>query len=147
MYEDAKREVAYRRTRFADYISSPPKTVQQRCLCPCCGYPTLHTRGGFGFCVLDWWEDDGQDDEDATTVRGGPNHDYSLAEARENFRRHRTMYRPSHEGPFSKTASVEQHALKRDLIDAYEQLAAAPASETLWHEIKRLENALHPGRD
>lgn len=62
--------------------------------CPCCGYPTLSNRGGYDICPLCGWEDDGQDSHNAAMVLGGPNGDYSLAEARENFERHQTQYRP-----------------------------------------------------
>jgi hypothetical protein len=33
-----------------------------------------------------FWEDDGQDDHDADEVRGGPNAELSLTQARKNFR-------------------------------------------------------------
>ncbi|WP_414665189.1 CPCC family cysteine-rich protein [Horticoccus sp. 23ND18S-11] len=56
--------------------------------CPCCGYLTLFGRGGFEICQVCYWEDDGQDDHDADDVRGGPNGDLSLAEARANFKVH-----------------------------------------------------------
>jgi hypothetical protein len=55
--------------------------------CPCCGYVTLPDRGGFALCPVCWWEDDGQDDQDADRVRGGPNNDLSLTQARANFQR------------------------------------------------------------
>ena len=32
-----------------------------------------------------FWEDDGQGDEDADEVRGGPNYEVSLTQARQNF--------------------------------------------------------------
>ena len=54
--------------------------------CPCCGYRTLNERGGFEICPVCFWEDDGQDDHDADDVRGGPNSDLSLSDARRNFR-------------------------------------------------------------
>ncbi len=53
--------------------------------CPCCGYLTLSERGGDDICPVCFWEDDGQDDHDADTVRGGPNDRLSLTEARKNF--------------------------------------------------------------
>jgi hypothetical protein len=53
--------------------------------CPCCRYKTLHERGGFEICPVCFWEDDGQDDDDADEIRGGPNGDLSLTGARENF--------------------------------------------------------------
>jgi hypothetical protein len=55
--------------------------------CPCCGYVTLPRRGGFDICPVCFWEDDGQDDQDANDVRGGPNADLSLSLARENYLR------------------------------------------------------------
>src|SRR5437016_11088378 len=54
--------------------------------CPCCGYRTLDERGGYDICPVCFWEDDGQDDEDADVVRGGPNGKLSLTKARSNFR-------------------------------------------------------------
>src|SRR5262249_42723121 len=54
--------------------------------CPCCGFLTLGSRGDFGFCEVCFWEDDGQDDDDADEVRGGPNGALSLSVARDNFR-------------------------------------------------------------
>ena len=54
--------------------------------CPCCRHKTLEERGGFEVCPVCFWEDDGQDDQDADTVRGGPNGALSLTQARENYR-------------------------------------------------------------
>ncbi|HEY5964819.1 MAG TPA: CPCC family cysteine-rich protein [Xanthobacteraceae bacterium] len=38
-------------------------------------------------CPVCWWEDDGQDEHDLDTMRGGPNGTLTLREARENYRR------------------------------------------------------------
>jgi hypothetical protein len=54
--------------------------------CPCCGCVTLDERGGYDICPVCFWEDDGQDDQDADAVRGGPNGPLSLIEARRNYR-------------------------------------------------------------
>jgi hypothetical protein len=54
--------------------------------CPCCGCRTLRERGAFENCPVCFWEDDGQDDHDAEEIRGGPNYDLSLAQARKNYR-------------------------------------------------------------
>lgn len=51
--------------------------------CPCCGYKTLTVRKVHEIC---FWQDDGQGDEDADTIRDGPNHDLSLTQARNNFK-------------------------------------------------------------
>ncbi|MEQ9319866.1 MAG: CPCC family cysteine-rich protein [Polyangiaceae bacterium] len=42
--------------------------------------------GGFEICPVCFWEDDGQDDHDATVGRGGSNGNLTLAQARENFK-------------------------------------------------------------
>lgn len=54
--------------------------------CPCCGYQTLSERGGYDICPVCFWEDDGQDDQDADMIRGGPNGAISLTQARDNYR-------------------------------------------------------------
>ncbi|WP_374231457.1 MULTISPECIES: CPCC family cysteine-rich protein [unclassified Thiocapsa] len=54
--------------------------------CPCCGYKTLGERGVYEICDVCFWEDDGQDDEDADEVFGGPNGSISLTQGRANFR-------------------------------------------------------------
>ncbi|MGL5487706.1 MAG: CPCC family cysteine-rich protein, partial [Shewanella sp.] len=53
--------------------------------CACCGCKTLSERGGFEICAVCFWEDDGQDDDDADEVLGGPNGDLNLIQARANF--------------------------------------------------------------
>lgn len=53
--------------------------------CPVCGYPTLETRCSFGTCPICWWEDDGQDDNNADEEWGGPNGSYTLNEYRTVF--------------------------------------------------------------
>lgn len=68
---------------------------RERFLCPCCFMPTLDERRSYDICSICEWEDDGQDTDDAEVVRGGPNGDYSLKEARDNFEKYHTMYHPS----------------------------------------------------
>ncbi|MEV7543921.1 CPCC family cysteine-rich protein [Streptomyces sp. NPDC089915] len=53
--------------------------------CPCCFHRTLERRADFEICPECGWEDDGQDDEDAHLVRGGPNGRLSLARARLDY--------------------------------------------------------------
>jgi len=53
----------------------------------------IRRTGGFEICILCNWEDDGQDDPYADEVWGGPNGDYSLTEARKNFKENLIMYR------------------------------------------------------
>jgi hypothetical protein len=53
--------------------------------CPCCHHPTLRERANFEICAECGWEDDGQDDDDAHVVRGGPNGRLTLAQARLDY--------------------------------------------------------------
>jgi hypothetical protein len=39
----------------------------------------------YEICAVCFWEDEGQDDHDAGEIRGGPNRDLSLTQARRNF--------------------------------------------------------------
>lgn len=60
--------------------------------CPCCGLPTITDPGGYDICSVCWWEDDGQNDDTADQIWGGPNGQYSLKAARANFEAHGHMY-------------------------------------------------------
>jgi hypothetical protein len=85
--------------------------------CPICDYPTLSERGGYEICQLCNWEDDGTDELDSYS---GPNGDYTVREARQNFCEHVTMYRPAHHTGFEM--SRRSNHIKRvymALIDAY----------------------------
>ena len=55
--------------------------------CPCCGNRTLSELAAYEICPVCFWENDGQGDDDADVVRGGPNYDLSLTVARANFKR------------------------------------------------------------
>jgi hypothetical protein len=50
--------------------------------CPCCGYRTLAAPAVLELCPVCWWEDDGQEDDDASDVRLTVNGALSLSEAR-----------------------------------------------------------------
>ena len=80
-------ERAGRGAWFDEYVSRldrrPPELPLR---CPCCFCKTLPARGGFDICPVCFWEDDGQDDDDAEVVRGGPNGALSLTQARANYR-------------------------------------------------------------
>jgi hypothetical protein len=89
-----------------------------RATCPCCGYPTIAARAAYEICSLCSWEDDGQDDPDSETVVRGPNHDYSLAEARANFALHLTSYRPS-DIDFERDRGTAP--VKREIVKAYQR--------------------------
>ena len=91
--EPSPEEIERRTRWFEDYCDTldngsifRPRAEGVVYPCPCCGCRTLSTRGGFEICPVCFWEDDGQDDHDADAVRGGPNHDLSLSQARSNYR-------------------------------------------------------------
>ena len=100
----------------------------------------LTERAGFDICPICFWEDDGQDSDDAAIVRGGPNHDYSLIEARANFKNHHTMYRPSDIAHFKRENA--KISLKKAMYDAHikaiatntiEDWSAALSEEERYH--------------
>ena len=70
---------------FARHRQSNVVTAENRFRCPCCGYKTLKAPGALGLCPVCWWEDDGQDDDDADVVRLTVNGQLSLREARNSF--------------------------------------------------------------
>src|SRR5580693_2661419 len=84
--DPSSEELARRRQRFDRRSERCESPDGKRSPCPCCGYLTLGERGGYDICPVCFWEDDGQDDNDADTVRGGPNGSLSLTQARKNFR-------------------------------------------------------------
>jgi hypothetical protein len=68
----------------ADSVTGEPVRPEA---CPCCGYRTIGARGDYEICPVCWWEDDGQDNENADVVMGGPNYHVSLTQGRINFLR------------------------------------------------------------
>lgn len=64
------------------YVSA---AVEVRYRCPCCGFKTLEAPGTLQLCPVCWWEDDGQEDEDASEVRLTVNGQLSLNQARTNY--------------------------------------------------------------
>ena len=54
--------------------------------CPCCGCLTLEEPASDDICPVCFWQDDGQDDERADEVWGGPNGSLSLTQGRLNYR-------------------------------------------------------------
>jgi Cysteine-rich CPCC len=149
-----RAEFELRRATFEDVLA-PELTPEQRlreqrregarATCPCCGYPTINGRGAFDICSLCGWEDDGQDDPercpylhayfenehgrtaytDPSYVLGGPNTDYSLAEARENFAQYVTMYRPT-DRDFERERA--QTHVKRHITAAYDRAVDGEAT-------------------
>ncbi|MBC8138749.1 MAG: hypothetical protein H8F28_22950 [Fibrella sp.] len=92
MNSPASEQLARRISWFENYtdaLSNHPTTSESReepYRCPCRRYKTLAERGAFEICPVCSWEDDGQDDHDADTIRGGPNGASSLTQARANYK-------------------------------------------------------------
>jgi hypothetical protein len=62
-----------------------PREKQKSYRCPCCKFKTLYGRGQDEICPVCFWHDDGQDEDEAEKVWGGPNKSLSLREAQANF--------------------------------------------------------------
>jgi Cysteine-rich CPCC len=119
----------------------PTSFLASRVKCPCCGYPTLSERNVYEICDLCDWEDDGQDDKSAEEVWGGPNSDYSLAEARQNFKKYRVMYAPGRDQRITGQDSQLEFDAKSHLMKAFEHLTGRSQldSTEIEAEIERLE--------
>jgi len=113
--------------------------------CPCCDYPTLGSRASYEICELCAWEDDGQDEARADEVWGGPNHGYSLTQARRNFRQFLVMYEPERDRRIGGPDGEHAVGVKRLLMQAFDRLESTPPSElpTLLSEIDKQERQLY----
>jgi Cysteine-rich CPCC len=67
------------------HTSASEKHAEVRFRCPCCGCRTLEAPAAMMLCPVCWWEDDGQEDEDASEIRLTVNGHLSLTEARSSF--------------------------------------------------------------
>ena len=112
-----------------------PLTAKSVFACPCCGYPTLDERGGYEICALCNWEDDGQDDPYADEVWGGPNWDYSLAEARRNFALYRIMYRPGGDRRLGGPDSEADREAKNQIIAAFDAMKEPEIDDAAWDSL------------
>lgn len=53
--------------------------------CPCCGFKTLESPATLALCPVCWWEDDGQEDAEASEIWNTVNGELSLRQAREHY--------------------------------------------------------------
>jgi hypothetical protein len=120
-----------------------PSLITSRFACPCCGYPTLDELANYEICELCNWEDDGQGDAEANEVWGGPNSDYSLTEARQNFLKYRVMYAPGRDQRITKGDSTLEYETKGLLVEAFSKLKSSQHSmPEVEAEVARLEKTL-----
>ncbi len=103
-------------------------------ICPCCKLPTLPRSWLHEICPVCSWQNDGQNELDKYEVFGGPNKDYSLAEAQLNFRKYYTMFRPS-DRLFTKLNKMAE--TKKELVETYLLLSECRDKEKGLELIKR----------
>jgi hypothetical protein len=104
--------------------------------CPCCGYPTLTKRLDNEICYLCWWEDD--------LLPDGPNYNYTLTEASDNFKKYLIMYRPS-DHKYNKLRNKKIDAIKREIISTFD--SKKKSIDEKRSEIKKLEKLLEKELD
>lgn len=120
--------------------------VSKRFICPCCGYPTLDEKDSYEICMLCDWEDGGQNDSDSELVKGGPNADYSLEEARDNFKKYLIMYEPNRDMRITGRDTVEEVEIKKQLMKIYNGIAKEKDQvklEELYLLVDKLEDRLY----
>lgn len=118
-----------------------------RATCPCCGYPTIEGRGAFEICVLCYWEDDGQDDDDATEP-SSPNQGMPLDRARRNFASFMCLY-DSEEAKNRREDTPALKAAKEALISAYDGMRSVKdqnGADAQWKLIRDREGAVFNAR-
>lgn len=128
-----------------DNKNSTTNYKHKRFICPCCGYPTLDSYASYDICLMCNWEDDGQNDEDADVVSGGPNGPYSLTEARINFTKYLCMYKPNKDMRVTGGDTSQQKAIKEKLKIAYNKIEDYSNLEQYkneYEEVLRLEEEL-----
>lgn len=126
--------------QFVETTRSGEKSQTTLYTCPCCGFPTLHDRNMYDVCSVCFWEDDGQDDQDADEVWGGPNGDYSLTDARKNFVNYLSMFSPKDEYDFSIHSGESVQQTKQKLLDYYERIRENPTNYSQLGIFNRLGN-------
>jgi len=107
--------------------------------CPCCRYPTLSSYADFDICKLCNWVCDGQNDSNADQILGGPNKDYSLTEARENFKKYKTMYRPL-DSFFERETKGEMKIWKKKVIKWFKRTQHITLIENFNIAYRELQN-------
>lgn len=90
-------------------ISGDPIQLES---CPCCGARTIGNRSEYEICTVCWWEDDGQDNENADIIMGGPNYGISLTQGRINFLKH-GIYDPNRTDLIKQKENIEKYQIGR----------------------------------
>lgn len=111
--------------------------------CPCCGYPTLGGKKGNLLCEICYWVDDDLDYEDVDKVISASNCDYSLAEARQNFKKTQSVYLPDDDDPLY-IASEQRNLYKNDLMNFYDSFVSSDVKDfpEMWKKANSLKRKL-----
>lgn len=113
--------VSSARSELERKVVVKPRAAEFTYDCPCCGYRLLPDRGCYSICALCAWEDDGQDDPFADQTWAGPNGEFSLTQARGNFKRYLVMYPPDEDYRAGGPDSAGETELKRRLLAVLER--------------------------
>ena len=92
---DKLKNYFVRRKIFEDFLDN---TIfkDKLFLCPSCGFPVFGELDAYEICILCHWEDDGQHDDEADLVWGGPNGRLSLTDSRLEFEEEYQKYSQEH---------------------------------------------------
>ncbi len=113
----------------------------RRFTCPCCGLALLRSRGAGEICDLCNWEDEGLDDPDLhATSRANP--PYTLAQARQAFRRYGVMYHPADDPRIGGADTPEETQLKQAVVAAFERIGPETGREELAETWRRVDHLL-----
>lgn len=107
--------------------------------CIVCGYETIGEKGKHEICEICGWQDEFESYGDPSEVIGGANGDYSITEARKNFARYGSKYRPS-DHRFPTNPAYLEATWKLRLI--YGKLKRHGWSESLLTELNEAEELL-----
>lgn len=116
-------------------------TDGRRFTCPCCGFLMLAERNAGQICDLCNWEDEGFDDDQAhrTSLSNAP---YTLAQAREAFRRYGVMYPPEDDPRIGGPDTPTETAAKQRIVARLESLADIQTREELAEIFQAVQAAL-----
>ena len=113
-----------RRKIFDDFLST---FKSELITCPGCGFPTISSRAYFEICDVCFWEDDGQDDENADEIWRGANRGLSLTENRLQIGR-----RLNPNSPYDSIPKILAFLKSLEMCD--ENVVPQPASLEMYDE-------------
>ncbi len=116
-------------------------TDGRKVTCPCCGFLMLTERNVGEICDLCNWEDEGFDDDQAHQ-RSPSNAPYTLAQAREAFRRYGVMYPPEDDPRIGGPDTPTETAAKQGIVARLESIPDIETREELAEIFQQVQDAL-----